>query len=461
MQNVYDSLYELDRRCYELLGLSEDLLMENAARGMKEHIKKEFAQGSSVLVVAGSGNNGADGIALARMLHLEYSVLLFLSSEPKSEMAKLQLLRAKKTGVKVVDKIEDADIVVDAMFGMGLTRKLEREYPDIIKRLNSLKGYKLACDMPSGLLIDGRVSDEVFEADVTITMGAYKKALFSDLAKMYVGRIECVEVGVSRKIYECESRCFVLEMSDLKLPLRKKSNTHKGSYGHLGVLCGEKEGASIISSLSALSFGVGLCTIIKESKPQNLPLEVMYSDKIPSNTTAIAIGMGLGRDVQIDESILKHKLVVDADMFFNDKIEMILSRCEEVVLTPHPKEFSELLKRCSLGEFTVKQIQEQRFALALELTQAYPNVVLVLKGANTIIAKNDTLYINPHGTQALAKGGSGDVLSGLIGALLAQGYDALDAAITASLAHVKASISTDINNYALMPLDIVEQIKKL
>jgi len=462
MRILFEEVDSLDNRCYEL-GMSEDILMENAARAMYDEIQKRDI--NSICIVAGPGNNGADGIALARMLLGEIEVHLFLPLGAKSKMAKLQLQRYENFDGKYsqfeIDKsqIKNYDCYIDAIFGSGLKRELDGKINSIIKNLNRREGFKLACDIPTGLDKNGNKKGEVFKADVTITMGAEKLSLYSDNAKDFTGKIKIANLGISYQNYIQKSNYFVLDINDINLPIRNKKNSHKGTYGHLGVLVGEKKGAGIISALAGLNFGAGLVTAVTKEKIQ-IPYEIMHSYSI-QNYSALAFGMGLGNFYDDElENICKINIpkVIDADMFYKKEILSCLEN-KKIVLTPHPKEFSSLLTLCELGNFSVDEIQNNRFQLALKFSKKYPNIVLLLKGSNTIIAYKNQLYINPYGTQSLAKGGSGDVLSGMIGSLLAQGYHPLKATISASLAH---SIAGDVKpNYNLTPLKLIENLGKL
>jgi hydroxyethylthiazole kinase-like uncharacterized protein yjeF len=462
MQKVFDEVDTLDNRCYTEYGLSEDILMENAAISIKEYITNNFSKDKSILIVAGSGNNGADGIALARMLHKEYDIKLYLPLDTKSNMAKLQLKRAKLIGVHIIESICSCDVVVDAIFGSGLSRVLSDEIAYTIESMSELKAYKIACDIPSGISKDGKASPIAFRADTTITMGALKKALFLDQAKDYVGDIIVANLGISKEIYESSSDCYLLEKSDISLPLRESQDTHKGTFGHLATIMGNKEGASMLTATSALAFGVGLSSIISDERIQSLPYEIMQSDNIPTNSTAIAIGMGLGESYNVSmlKEILSHDIpyVIDADMFYKPQILQMLHK--PVVLTPHPKEFVSLLSITSIANIDIQTLQDNRFKYIKQFSLKYPNTVILLKGANTLIAQNGTIYINSLGTSALSFGGSGDVLAGLVGSLLAQRYDILDATITASLAH-SLSVDNSINSYGYTPNDLIYNIKRL
>ena len=454
MQKLFDEVASLDKRCYEEFFLNEDILMEHAANGMAEYIRNNFKKKSKVIVVCGSGNNGADGIALARLLHADYDAYVYYAKKPSSKMALLQQKRAISVGVKECSILQECDVLVDAIVGTGFDGKFSAELTNLIDEMNSIEAFKIACDIPSGYK---------FLADVTLTMGALKKDMFLDTAKEFVGEVKVLDLGISREVYEKQSNWNLLDLDDLKLPKRVKKDSHKGSYGHLAVVCGEKSGASIMSALSALKFGSGLVTLVGFEKIE-IPHSLMYSHEVPINATALALGMGLGREFSTIEleKFLDNKLplIVDADIFNMNIVLAILKR-EKVVITPHAKEFVSLLKIVNLADITVEELQKNRFYYAEMFCEKFPHVTLLLKGANVIVAQDSNFYINPHGTQALAKGGSGDVLSGLIGSLLAQGHEPLDAALNGSLAHVRVALNYSGADFSLTPDDLIEGICKL
>ena len=466
MQKVFENCYALDKRCYEAYGLSEDILMEHAAAGMANYIRKHFSKDTSVLIAAGTGNNGADGMALARQLHGDYEVKLYVPFTLHSAMAKVQLERALFLGVKVVDHISQADIVVDALFGAGLNRNIDEKTEHILQQINAIQAHKIACDIPTGVGEKGTLMPMAFYADVTLTMGAYKEALFLDACKDVVGEVLRVDLGVSSLFYEGESQTYLLEKSDLKLPSRTKQFTHKGSFGHAAVFCGEKEGAGIISGMAASTFGAGLTTLVVHEKVAPPPY-LMHATVVPGNASALAIGMGLGCHFEsefIQKYIVKSHLpiVLDADSFYNEEILSVLEQKDrEIVITPHPKEFVVLWKTVTGEQLTVTQVQNKRFEMVRMFNAKYPHITLLLKGANTLIMQEERIYINPLGCSKLSKGGSGDVLSGLIVSLLAQGYTAIDAAIQGSLALVMAADQFEGSSYAMLPTNLVEEVGKL
>ncbi len=467
MQKVFKSCTALDKRCYIEYGLNEDILMEHAGHGMERYIRDNFKYGSTVLIVAGSGNNGADGIVLARQLYGDYDVRLYIPFGVKSDMAKLQLDRTKHIGLRECDTLEDADVVVDALFGAGFNRMLDKNTQFILYRLNSFKGFKIACDIPTGIAEDGTLMPIAFKADVTLTMGAYKEALYLDEGKDSIGQIVRVNLGVSSTLYEDESDTFVLEADDLKLPIRKMQTAHKGTFGHAAIFTGEKEGAGIIAGMAATRFGAGLTTLVVHERVV-IPPYLMHTTTVPANTTAMAIGMGLGGghfdDDFLEKYVIKSHLpvVLDADALHCRQLLRILEQKDrQVVITPHPREFSVLWHLVTGEELTVAQVQSDRFGVVRRFNERYPHVTLLLKGANTLIMQEEKLYINPLGCSKLSKGGSGDVLGGLIVSLLAQGLTGIDAAVQGSLALAHAAQSYTGSSYAMLATDLIEQIAKL
>jgi len=471
VRKVFKNCYEMDRRCYEAYGLTEDILMEHAAEGIESYIRHHLQNASSIMIVSGPGNNGADGITLARLMQFGFSsVKLYIPFGVRSEMAQRQLKRVELLEyVEVVDVLSDADIIVDALFGAGLSRPLNETAQDIVNGMNGLNGFKIACDIPSGIDKKGYVANEVFDADVTITMGALKEALYSDMVKDFTGDVIRVDLGLRYNYYTkgTTPSSYLLTREDMSLPSREFSQvTHKGSFGHAVVLCGEKEGAGIMAAMSAARFGAGLTTVISHEKIV-VPPYLMHSGEVPMGVTAIAVGMGLGHYMDDDflfKAVVDSHLSVllDADSFYHAKLLRILEEKErEIILTPHPKEFTVLWKMLTGEEMSVADVQSDRFGAARKFAKLYPHVTLLLKGANMLIAQGEKIYINPLGSSRLSKGGSGDVLSGLIVALLAQGYSSVEAAIQGSLALTAAATHYKGSSYAMLPTDLIDAIAHL
>lgn len=457
MKNIYKSVSELDSRAISEFNLNSEILMENAASVMESVISKYAGVNSMIIIVVGSGNNGADGLALARRLSGRYNIKVFMAQEVKSALAILQKQRYEAVGGKFIDKLFLCDIIVDCLFGSGFRGELDSTFKFLLEQMNKVSRLKIACDMPSGILDYN--ANIAFKADITISMGGLKLDYFSDYAKDFIGEIIEADLGISKANYELDSNIKLLEKDDLRLPSRISLNTHKGNFGHTCIIAGEKEGACILAALSAFAFGSGLVSVIGEVK--NIPPHIMNAMSLPKNCNAIALGMGLGEKIsKYDFEFLGEiPCVIDADMFYNENLPSILSK-GNLILTPHLKEFSSMLKILGFGEYDIKYISRHKVNLLQNFMARYPNIVLVLKGANTFIAYNNQIYINTLGTNALSKGGSGDVLSGIITSLISQGYSLLDSAVSGSLAHAIASQNT-ISSYSLEPLELIQSLKAL
>ena len=498
MQKIYSDTRELDKAARENFGLTEEIMMENAAAALESagspyffSADKKYINRASVLILSGGGNNGADGYALARRIaRHDLCVAVCQVYEPKSELCKIQAERAKKAGAIFLNPYElddfierasfDLGVVYDCIFGSGFHGALDAVSSAVIQSADGIEcARKIACDIPSGVQQE---TGAAFCADDTVSMGALKMPLFSDRAKDFVGKITVADLGVSRTNFESAAifPCArLLEFSDARLPFRsKKQNSNKGTFGHTAVLFGEKPGAAVIAGHAALKFGSGLVTLVGQNpaafeRVQDFAL--MQSASVPKNASALVVGPGLGRPANAASNdfglacalgfetllSLSIPLVLDADIFYYPKIKELLQKKRGVVLTPHPKEAAELFRNCGLGDYSVSEVVKKRMELAKEFSARFEGAVLLLKGANILISSKlpgeaePRLYINALGTSALAKGGSGDVLSGMIGALLAQGYPPLEAAASASLIHAKASHAFDANDYALAPFDLI------
>ncbi|WQS37098.1 NAD(P)H-hydrate dehydratase [Helicobacter pylori] len=464
MLSVYEKGNALDKRALEEWLLSEDILMENAAMALERAVLQNASLGAKVIILCGSGDNGGDGYALARRLMGRFKTLVFEMKLAKSPMCQLQKERAKKVGV-VIKTWEDnhkdleCDVLIDCVVGSAFKGGLE-PFLDF-ENLSQKARFKIACDIPSGIDSKGRVDKRAFKADTTISMGAIKSCLLSDRAKDYVGELKVGHLGVFNQVYEIPTETFLLEKSDLKLPLRDRKNAHKGDYGHAHVLLGKHSGAGLLSALSALSFGSGVVSIQAlecEITSNNKPLELVFCENFPKKLSAFALGMGLeGLPKDFEKWLGLAPCVLDAGVFYHKEVLQALEK--EVILTPHPKEFLSLLKSVGIN-ISMLELLDNKLEIARDFSQKYPKVVLLLKGANTLIAHQGRVFINNLGSVALAKAGSGDVLAGLIVSLLAQKYTPLDAAINASLAHALAGLEFK-NHYALTPLDLIEKIKRL
>ena len=548
MKKIFFSTEELDARASAKFGLSEQILMENAAGRIESEIRKRLKKGSRVLALCGGGNNGADAMAALRKLSGDFSCTALCVLQNRSAAGKFQADAARAAGVRLIDiasakaaykhagsasskdacahesasgsylkdagaseprgereslsgadisggddklcakftsakfetaedggdfgklgnecgeprilhdEITSADCIIDGIFGSGLNKPISAEICEILSLANGTKSLKIAVDIPSGIDKSGRILGCAFCADLTIAMGALKLALFSDAAKDYVGRIKVANLGISRSNFERRSEYFLLQKSDLKLPLRTKQNTNKGDFGHTYIVSGQMSGAAQMAALAAHAIGSGLVSIVSD-EPLNLSPILMQKSSF-EHARVVVCGCGLG-ERKIDLAALRDKsCVIDADLCYEREILSLLDTNSNLILTPHPKEFCSLLKIAGIADLSVSELQERRFELARAWSEKFSGV-LVLKGANTLIAQAGIIYVCDKGSAALAKGGSGDVLAGLIGGLLAQNYSPLQASICGVLAHALAARAFAKNSYALNPLDLIEEVKWL
>lgn len=531
MKPVFLSLKEFDKSCDKKYKMQGEILMENAARGMCEKIlyflKKHFNKKSLkkirttnkarcsykplrpvIQIVCGSGDNGADGLALARMLYDFAEVRVVSLAQPKSPLCILQTERLKKLNITVHENLSQCDILVDAFLGTGIKGALREEAVQIINEMNALPAYKIACDIPSGLSLYGLPSPVALKVNLTLSAGALKLAFFSDIAKDYVGKIKNISLGLPSENYapKNEASAFLLTEKNLQLPVRTEKNTHKGNFGHAAIYCGEKEGAAVLAGLACLKFGAGLVTLCGH-KPTNLPPDLMHATEIKTDYSSYCIGPGLGENAEnivsdflekINKNItmcnepfdknsektyakaFTSKIVFDADALRTLSLAKNLKYFTNCIITPHPREFCILIqnlaklgelnpdlfvlskgseKLANLKNLNTEKIQNARFYFAKAFSENFPQIVLVLKGSNTIIAHREKLYICTKGRASLSKAGSGDVLAGLLTALLAQGYSCKKASFTATLAQGK--ISQMVSSYASTASELIEKLSKL
>ena len=469
MEKIFDSVRALDKRAEEVFNLKNGVLMEHAARGMAERIGSLFPS-PLVQIVCGSGDNGGDGFALARLLADFCTVQVVSVKEPKSPLCKLQRERLELLGIPVTAELQEhCDVLVDAVFGTGIRGSLDNEMCAVIDRMNAVQGYKIACDIPSGLNEFGIPSPVAFRADETCTMGAIKTALYADAAKDYTGDIHVLNLGLPRRCYEGETDTFLLSAADMKLPHRAVQNTHKMSYGHGLFFCGEKTGACMLAASAALHFGIGLVTVFG-APVSAAPFDFMYTAELPENFSAAMVGSGLGRtpdwqaralEFLSHEQVREHPLILDADILHNPELPKLLPLLKKPILTPHPKEFQRLLAHSGLEQVSIAEIQERRFEYLRLFCGAFPHTVTVLKGAYPLIGCGNQVFVNPLGTNALAKAGTGDVLSGMITALAAQGYPLPEAACVASLAHAEAVKLLHTADYGLTASALADSLSSL
>ncbi len=447
---------ELDRITIEEIGIPSPVLMENAGRGVLEVILSRFPHVKKVLVVAGKGNNGGDGIAVARMLRLkgvDADVYLALG-EPGGDSA-LQLKVFRNLGYEPLSKeptYRDYDLIVDAIFGTGFKPPVRGEVARVIESINASGVPALAIDIPSGLSADtGRLFEPSIRAEVTVTFQFPKLCHVLYPSAKLCGEVVVKDISIPEHLAGDIEREIITPES-LKLPEREP-DTYKNREGHVLILGGSagKTGAVMMSALSATRTGSGLVTVgvpkglnpiiesrLVEEMSMPLPgeerLSIFSVDTVlreKERFSALALGMGMDRYEEGQDIVLElmekwdKPLLLDADGINNlvdsGELGVLKKRKAVTVLTPHVGEFSRL------SGLSSEEITANQTGVAREFSREY-GCYLVLKGARTVISDPEgRAFISTRGTPAMAKGGVGDVLSGVLVSLLGKGMETLNA----------------------------------
>ncbi len=475
-----------DEQTSKTYGMPPVVLMERAAEAVADEVKARIKKSATILVLCGGGNNGGDGYATARLLFLlGYTVSIFPLVKPaKDSLCEKERKICQNYQIKECDHLpeEPADVVIDAIFGTGLSRDLEAPVSDVLKTVNEWPSYRIAVDIPSGVSADhGRILGTGYKADLTVTF-AYKKlgqVLFPGAA--YCGETVCHDIGITDHAFEGRlPRVCTLTEEDLSSFPDRKADTHKGDYGKVLVIAGSSSmcGAAAFAAEAAFRMGAGLVKIFtaEENKsalqtlvPEAL-LSVYRNDKFDEKALVedihwadvCLIGPGLSTTATA-QKILKTTLqsvsvplIIDADgiNLLAKEPEILKGPHTDVILTPHIGEMSRLT-----GDSPM-YLKEERLRIAEEFANEY-NVILTLKDSRTVTAiPYGKLYLNTSGNHGMATGGSGDVLSGMIAGLLAVGAKAELAASLSVYLHGLAGdlAAKDVSAASLMARDLLRMI---
>lgn len=460
---------------------SYEQLMQRAGESAAKIILEKYnVLGKKVCVVCGCGNNGGDGLVIAKLLKNKGAnvKLLYPLGAPSTDTAAAFLSGVKD--ISVIRNFEgEFDFVIDALFGIGLNRVLSPEIADLIDNINAYDCFKIAIDVPSGVFGDGGNTSCAFLADLTISFSCYKPCHLLPNTAIYCGEVVVADIGLPLDNYAY----LTIEQPTLK---KRSKQSHKGTYGTALLFCGSYGmcGAEILAAKAALRMGVGVVkalvcdknyTAFTSSVPEAVTLPVgttkngapevfdrMILSAI-SSSNALLLGCGLGRN-EDTISLVKRALgmvniptVLDADGInaVIGSINLIRNVKAPIILTPHPAEMARLLNTTTEDVEANRISYSKRFAVE-------NGCILVLKGANTIVAAPDgRVYFNITGNSGLATGGSGDVLSGMMVSLLAQGEDLLNAALAAVWLHGSAadSAAKKYSERSIIPSDIIEELK--
>jgi NAD(P)H-hydrate epimerase len=502
-----EQMQAMDRRAIDELGLPGALLMENAGRAAAVALVAD-AQAlfpGPVLVLAGAGNNGGDGYVVARILQgwgWQVTTLVLAAESRIGGDAALMLRVLQRLGSTVIFTPEIQDLrtqldlctprlVIDALLGTGLNTEVRGFYRDALELVAQIDARVLALDLPSGVnASDGRVMGRALKADQTLSFHHAKIGHGTRPGSDYVGDLKVLDIGIPYLLSPAETaeaEVVLLDPASARqlLPIRS-ARGHKGTFGHLTVVAGAPgyTGAAVLTSQAGLRSGAGLTTLLSPpglyplmaqkltevmTRPLNAPGDCLTAEHceeimaFAAQTQALVVGPGLGRQPQTIDAV-RHllgqstcPLVLDADALnaLVGATELLTTLVDSVpVLTPHPGEFARLLG-CSIAD-----VEADRFRLARRFAVDF-GVVLLLKGARTLIADPlGRVRISPSGNAGLATAGSGDVLAGLIGGLLAQGLNSFDAASLGAWLHGSAAdlLAAATGTAGLMATDLLNKI---
>lgn len=440
---------EYDRTTIEAFRVPALVLMERAALAVAEEVLAVTDPASRVLVVCGTGNNGADGLAVVRLLRQHgraADAVLYGNRQKMTEQCQRQLEILEAYGYPVLEEIPSDrayQTVVDAVFGVGLCRKVEGAYADLIDRMNGMDARKIAVDVPSGVDADkGEVLGTAFRADMTVTFAFEKAGLYLWPGNEYAGEVKRKEIGITKESFgEQEPAVRILEETDLdQLPVRR-SHSNKGTYGKLLVIAGSwnMAGAAVLSASAACASGSGLVRVYTPEE-NRLIVQIKVPEAIlttydASNwnkaelleaiswSDAVLCGSGLGKSTvarQIVETVLSDTtkpLILDADALnILSETEAMTGKLRKgVIITPHLGEMSRLTGH------TVAEIQGNLLSEAQTFATQH-HCICVLKDEHTVTCGTH-IYFNMSGNNGMATAGSGDVLAGVISSFYAQGMD--------------------------------------
>ncbi len=494
---------EIDKYSTEVTGIPLRELMRRSGAAVEKAVRSYTAPGATVIVLAGSGNNGGDGYSAAVGLMEDYRVKVFdvFSKEQRSEEGKHYLALYKQKGGVIENltlsdaqktEIKGSSCIVDAVFGTGF----DGELPELVRELatvvsESISAVKIAVDVPMGINADDGSADICTTAmHATVELSFVKPGIVSYPAKNFVGNIIYDDLGLPTaeiaKHFDLKYRLLGEDYAEAHLPKREE-NSNKGTFGGTLVITGSKRypGAGRLSLEAALRGGAGLVTYLGEEelsteysaafpeviyKAADMESEAAHEliSELSASSPSTLFGSGSGNTetvAAIAERLLSQEggvLILDADAinalaFERSDAQLLIRNAKrQVILTPHPLEFARL------SGHDVASVQRKRLAVATDFA-AQNKCILVLKGAGTIVTNGTDVYINTSGSSALAKAGSGDVLAGFIASLAAQGMPPIVASALGVYYHGAAgdSLAKELSTYGVTPSDLPREIARM
>lgn len=492
----------IEKKAVEEKNMSYYELMQNAGIGSaRKIIEKFYVVNKNIVVLCGSGNNAGDGFVIAKHLYIRGAnvTVVLCKGQPKTDESKkslselksenLEIINANEDMQLIVSRLKDADFIVDCIFGTGFSGSITSITRQIVDRANLSDAVKISIDLPSGINADtGEYQGIYFKSNYTIVLGLKKRAHELDISKDICGEQILVDIGLPIDVIDDVDLEYTEITNDMVVNLlpKREKNSHKGDYGKLLNIAGSvgMGGASMMSTKSALRCGCGLTTLATPKsvafmafphimEAMTVPLKEtdvgsISSDnliplkKLQENCDVITLGCGISQNKETQSlvkdfiAIANKPMVIDADALnaISNSVDILNTMRNTVIITPHSVEMARL------ANLSLKEVEDKRERVAHEFAKKY-NVIVVLKGCNTVVALPDgDIFINTTGTPALAKGGSGDVLTGMIGSFLAQGVSPKDACIISVYIHGLAGQKCEekLSVYSVTASDLIEQI---
>ena len=478
----------IDKQTIDEYNMPGIILMENAAEQIFRNIR---TLGNRYIIFCGNGNNGADGLAIGRKLIFDNKDVLFILLKPRKNpteefQVNFNILKSLKVNMMIIDDIdkldeiqhliEDFPIVIDSIFGIGLDRKLNDFYFKIIDIINNSNKKIIAVDVPSGLDADsGRPLGSAVKAHITYTVEVIKKGFIEYSALEYLGDLKAIQIGIPENVKQAnDENIYVLSRESYSNKLiKRKIYGHKGDYGRAVLVAGSIGylGAARLATESCIRSGAGLITLITSSEGRKLLsgslIEGMLAtlednEKVKylvSKADAVAFGPGIKEDEEsmklLEEIIIDSpsSIIIDAggiNLLSKNK-KCLCSVKDKVILTPHPGEMARLIGK------DISYVEKNRIECSRAFAKQYKCIVL-LKGYNTVITDGKDVFINKTGNSKMASGGMGDTLTGIITALVAQGYSNMDATLLGAYIHGLAAEYSARDRYSIIARDLIESI---
>lgn len=480
---------QIDRYTIENEPITSINLMERAAQQLAKYIIDKFDKTKKFCIIAGIGNNGGDGLALARILFFNgYKVRVYLFGDLNKQSIdnkiNWQKLLSRGTFAKHITshnqlEIFEDEIIIDALYGSGLNRPLEGEIEKIIKKINESNNFIISIDIPSGLMGEDNTNNNfnsIIRANLTLTLEMPKLSFFFQENYKYVGNFVIIPIFLHPLAKEkTNTEWYYLDMDEIKPLIKKRDKfVEKRALGHAIIIGGNegKIGAILLATKSCIKCGAGLTSALLLSKqshslnsylPEAMTEQLSIIEEVKNFKKFTAIGIGPGLDTTNESlSILKFvlsscknlPLVIDADglnLIAKNK-ELLNILPENTIITPHQREFDRL--------FGNHNNSYERFLTASKIAKSL-KIIIVLKGAHTQIHLPDgRVYFNSTGNPGMATGGMGDVLTGIITSFLAQSYSPEDAAKYGVFIHgLAADLALSNQSYeTLMPSDVIDNL---